>query len=112
MINNWVDGLGVTITVCDKNGKIIYMNDRSTRQFAKYGGRQLIDKSLYDCHPEEACRKIRDIMAKPETNIYTTEKKGIRKMIVQSPWYENDEFGGLVELSFELPAEIPHFVRD
>lgn len=112
MDQNWIDGLALSITICDKSGKIIYLNDRSARQFVKYGGHQLIDKSLYDCHPEASCRKIRDLMAKPGTNIYTIEKSGIRKMIVQSPWFENEEFGGLVEFSFELPAEIPHFLRE
>ncbi len=44
-------------------------------------------------------------------NVYTIEKNGIKKLIYQSPWYENGEYAGFVELSLEIPFELPHFVR-
>ena len=44
-------------------------------------------------------------------NSYTIEKKGIRKMIHQTPWMEEGEFMGVVEMSFEIPMEMPHHVR-
>jgi hypothetical protein len=47
-----------------------------------------------------------------KSNIYTIEKRSKKKMIIQVPWYMENEIGGLVELSIELPDEIPHFVRD
>jgi hypothetical protein len=32
-------------------------------------------------------------------------------MIQQTPWYECGEYRGIIEFSFEIPAEVPHFVR-
>ncbi|MDP3435243.1 MAG: hypothetical protein Q8T04_20070 [Bacteroidota bacterium] len=45
------------------------------------------------------------------SNSYTTEKNGIRKMIHQTPWIEDGEFKGLIEISFEVPMELPHYKR-
>jgi len=99
------------ITVCDKNGIILEMNEKSELTFANDGGRDLIGKSLLDCHPEDARRQILDMINKESTNVYTIEKKGVRKLIYQCPWYQDGKFGGLVELSLEIPVEMPNFVR-
>jgi hypothetical protein len=45
------------------------------------------------------------------TNVYTIEKNGVKKLIYQAPWYENGEYRGFVELSLEIPFDLPHFVR-
>jgi hypothetical protein len=63
------------------------------------------------CHPAEAQEKLKKMLETHESNVYTIEKNGIKKMIYQSPWYEEGKFHGIVELSLELPAELPHFVR-
>jgi predicted RNA methylase len=47
----------------------------------------------------------------PETNIYTIEKNGIKKIIRQSPWLKDGVFSGVVEVSFEIPAMMPHHLR-
>ena len=47
-----------------------------------------------------------------DTNAYTIEKKGIRKMIYQTAWRREDgTVGGIIELSMPIPAEMPHYVR-
>ena len=51
------------------------------------------------------------MLKNPRTNAYTIEKNGIKKLIYQSPWFEKDEFMGFVELSLEIPFEMPNFVR-
>lgn len=99
------------ITVCDKNGIILEMNEKSAVTFVKDGGRDLIGKSLLDCHPEDARRQILDMIEKESTNVYTIEKKGVKKLIYQCPWYQGGELGGLVEFSLEIPFNMPHFVR-
>jgi len=33
-------------------------------------------------------------------------------IIYQAPWFHDGIFGGLVELSLEIPSEMPHFIRD
>ncbi len=109
---NWADDLDAAITVCDRKGIIVYMNNRSILQFRKYGGELLIGKSLIDCHPEPSLSKLLNMLDDPKNNIYTTEKNGSRKLIVQKPWIQDNDFRGIVEISFELPGKIEHFIID
>ncbi len=51
------------------------------------------------------------MLAAHEKNIYSIEKNGVKKLIFQSPWFKNGEYAGFVELSLEIPFEMPHFVR-
>jgi transcriptional regulator with PAS, ATPase and Fis domain len=108
---NWINEFPSAVTVCDKNGIILYMNEKSCKTFSKDGGASLIGKSLYDCHPETANAKIKELMLTQKANSYTIEKNGIKKLIHQSPWFEKGEFMGMVEISMEIPFEMPHFVR-
>ena len=106
------------VTVCDTGGVILYMNEKARATFAKHG--DLIGRNLFDCHNErlriigltdEGCETIRRMLASGGTNAYTIEKQGVRKMIYQTAWKERGEIRGLVEISMELPAEIPHHIR-
>jgi hypothetical protein len=108
----WLDGIAVAATVCDRDGICLYMNEHAARGFAKDGGRSLIGKSLFHCHPEPARSRFAAQLASPAPNTYTIEKQGVRKIIHQLPFDKDGVFSGLVELSFELPATLPHFVRD
>lgn len=107
----WTKEFPGAVTVCDEHGVILSMNDKACRTFAKDGGASLIGKSLYDCHPEKARARLREIMNKRLTNAYTIEKAGVKKLIYQAPWYKEGVFAGLVELSIEIPFDMPHFVR-
>lgn len=104
--------LPVAITVTDIEGKIVYMNDRSASVFEKYGGKELINKNIFDYHNERSSSMISNMMQEKSTNAYTIEKKGIKKMIYQSPWLENGVVRGMVEFSFEIPLQMSHFNRD
>ena len=104
---DYLKEVNVAITVCDKEGNLLHLNDRSR----EVNGEGLEGKNVYDCHPEPARSKLADIMANRSTNAYTIEKNGVKKLIYQTPWYENGEFRGLVELSMEIPFEMPHYVR-
>lgn len=110
-MNDWKEEVNFAITVCDKDFKVLEMNQKSAKTFAKDGGKALIGTSLMNCHPEHAREKIKQLMAGAKTNAYTIEKNGVKKLIYQTPWYKDGKTAGLVELSFELPAEMPHFVR-
>jgi hypothetical protein len=44
--------------------------------------------------------------------VKTYEKDGGEKLIYQEPWYRDGQFAGVVEISFEIPFDLPHFVRD
>ena len=107
----WFEQLPCSVTICDQNYTILYLNERSAEVNAKDGGKSLVGKNLLDCHPPEAQEKLRKVMASGQPNVYTIEKNGVRKMIYQCHWRREGKVAGLVEFSFELPGEIPHFLR-
>jgi transcriptional regulator with PAS, ATPase and Fis domain len=109
--HSWVTEFPSAITVCDADGIILEMNDQAAKGFAKDGGRALIGKNLLECHPEPARTKTKRLLETRQKNLYTIEKSGVKKLIYQSPWYRGGKFRGLVELSLEIPFEMPHFVR-
>jgi predicted RNA methylase len=51
------------------------------------------------------------MLKEPQVNVYTIEKKGVKKLIRQAPWYSDGVFSGMVEISFEIPFEMAHHVR-
>jgi PAS domain-containing protein len=107
----WLNNMDVAITVCDLAGTIVDMNEQAARTFAADGGKALLGKALWDCHPEAASEKIRRLMANGVGNSYTSEKNGVKKLVYQTPWRENGRLAGLVELSLVIPEVLPHFVR-
>jgi transcriptional regulator with PAS, ATPase and Fis domain len=109
---DWFDSVNAAITACDLDGIIIAMNDKAAKSFAKDGGKDLIGKSLMECHNPHSRDMIREMMVTGKTNAYTIEKKGIKKLIYQAPWYQDGKIGGLVEFSMEIPFDMPHFVRE
>jgi len=109
---SWTKEVPFAITVTDANGIIIDMNDRSAVTFEKDGGRDLIGKQVLDCHPEPARSRLESLLKEGSSNIYTIEKKGVKKIIVQTPWRVEGKLAGMVELSIELPADMQHFVRE
>jgi hypothetical protein len=108
---DWYTEFPGAITICDPSGIILEMNRKSEMTFAADGGRSLIGTNVLDCHPEPARSKLLHLLQSGERNVYTIEKNGIRKLIYQSPWYDDGAYAGFVELSLEIPAEMPHFVR-
>ncbi|MCX6840846.1 MAG: hypothetical protein NTX53_00905 [candidate division WOR-3 bacterium] len=105
----WCDFPGA-VTVCDREGVILEMNRKAVATLGN--GTSLVGASILDCHPEPARSKVGELLASGRTNVYTIEKKGVRKLIYQSPWFKDGEMRGLVELSLELPDPLPHHVRD
>jgi len=105
---NYFKGLNISITVSDKDGNVLWMNPKSqTVNKGDYTG-----KNLLDCHPEPARTKLIELLNNHETNAYTIEKGDVKKLIYQTPWYDdNKEFAGYVEFSIEIPFEMPHYVR-
>ena len=74
----------VAVTICDREGRIIEMNEQS-RQVNLKPGQSLI--------------------------VYTITKGDKKKLIYQIPWYENGEYAGFMELSMIIPHEMAHYVR-
>jgi PAS domain-containing protein len=107
----WIHTAPFAVTVCDRDGIIQYMNRHACEILAADGGEKLVGSNLLDCHREPARSKLRRMLEEGTANIYTIEKKGARKLIYQVPWHDNGAYGGFIELSLEIPWEMPHFVR-
>jgi transcriptional regulator with PAS, ATPase and Fis domain len=111
-MNDWALEFPGAVTVCDRDFTVIYMNDKSAATFGKDGGRELLGTNLLLCHHNEKSKEImRQMLVTGEPNCYTIEKKGVKKFIYQAPWKRDGQIAGLVELSMEVPFELPHYVR-
>lgn len=108
----WIEKLDGNVIVSDVKGRIIYMNEKALAHYEKDGGINLIGRDLLECHNESSRKKIMEIMTSGEKNVYTIEKRGKKKIIYQSPWFKDGEFRGIIELSLEIPLEMPHFIRE
>jgi transcriptional regulator with PAS, ATPase and Fis domain len=106
-----VQEFSAAVTVCDTEGVILDMNIKSAQTFAADGGKDLIGRNALDCHPEPSRSKMQQLLTEQRANVYTIEKAGLKKLIYQAPWYQEGRFSGIVELSIEIPAEMPHFAR-
>jgi len=108
---DWAKEFSGAVTVCDPIGTILYMNDKSIATFMNPEDESPIGHNLFDCHPPEAQEILRGLMKEQKTNVYTIEKKGKKKIIYQSPWYEKGEYRGFVELSLEIPFDMKNKIR-
>jgi transcriptional regulator with PAS, ATPase and Fis domain len=111
-INDWVKGFPGAVTVCDAEGRILEMNEKSIEAFAADGGAALIGANVLDCHPEPSRSKLKKMMDERRTNVYTIQKNAKKKLIYQAPWYKDGAHAGFVELALEVPWDLPHFNRD
>lgn len=111
MDHQWVTQFPGAITVCDREGIILEMNEAAVRMFQKQGGLGLVGTNVMDCHPEPAREKLKRLMERPEANVYTIEKKGRKRLIYQTPWFQRGQYAGFIELAIDIPDQMPHFVR-
>ncbi|MCB2202419.1 PAS domain-containing protein [bacterium] len=100
---NWFKHFPGAITVTDENTTIILMNDASAETFKKDGGRDLIGKSVMDCHPDEVREKVQKLYEAQEPNTYIIEKHGKKKLVYQTPYFKDGILAGVVEMSLPLP---------
>jgi hypothetical protein len=107
----WVEECPAEITVCDAAGTLTEMNEAAGAIFADDGGRGLLGSDVLDCHTGADRIKMEELLARPQVNTYINEAKGTRTFFYHAPWYQDARFAGYVEISFDLPAEIPHFIR-
>ena len=56
----WAKEMNCAVTVCDAEGVIIYMNDKSRETYKKEG--DLIGKNLMGCHSERSREIIRHLL--------------------------------------------------
>lgn len=107
---DWARELSCGVTVCDKEGVIIFINNTAAATFSKYGD-NLVGHNLSEFHPSRAMEMINKMLLDGSSNSYTIEKQGVKKLIHQMAWFDNGEVAGLVELSMVIPFDMPHYVR-
>lgn len=110
-MDSFLKEVNFAVTVSDEKGNIIYLNDKAVKTFEKYGGQAIIGRNLDEFHAAHSNEVISKMMSDAGTNCYTIEKNGIKKLIYQTPWYDEGVLKGLIELSLEIPGDLPHFIR-
>ena len=103
--------LDSAITVCDKEGIILFMNEKACKSFEKYGGRELMGKNLFDCHNQNSCEIIRKLLKEDISNTYTITRNNMKTLIHQTPWHRDGKVMGLIEFSVDLPEDMPNHQR-
>lgn len=71
-----IDQDRASVVICDLEHQIVYMNPAAVQSYAKWGGDQLIGKSIFDCHnpkAREAIQRVVDWFAADESHnlVYT-----------------------------------------
>jgi sensor histidine kinase regulating citrate/malate metabolism len=109
---DWIKDFSVAVVLCDTKGVITYLNDQAVAMYEPFGGKALLGKSVFECHKQQASNdKMIEIMQTRKPHVYTTERKGVKRLIYQTPHIVNDEVIGIIELAIVIPYEMPHFVR-
>lgn len=90
------------IVICNLEHEIIYMNPTAAKNYAKWGGSQLIGKSLFDCHNPISKEKIEQVVAwfaqSPEHNIlYTFYNEKQNKDVYMVALRDGDKLIGYYE---------------
>ncbi len=98
----WSKEVNFPVTICDKDGIIIAMNDKSIESFKDDGGADLIGKSLLDCHPEPSRSKLIHMLQNQLSNTYISTFNNHRQFVHETPWFENGEYCGFVEILINL----------
>ena len=106
---DYLENVAFAATVCDKDGVVLYQNERARQ---RDGG--VVGKNLYDCHSKKSGAMIRHMIETGDSNTYEIIRHAKRKLLHQTPWYDEDtgEVAGLIEVAIDLPDEYPTFNRD
>ena len=107
----FLNELDAAVTVCARDGIILFMNEKACKTLEKYGGRKLISKNLFDCHNRNSCEIIQNLMEENKSNTYTVTKNNRKKLVHQTPWHKDGKIMGLIEFSVELPEDVPNHQR-
>lgn len=107
----WADGMDCAVTVCDTGGTILYMNDKARTTFARHG--DMVGKNLFDCHGERSREIIRRLLAdRGHECLYDREKRRPQNDLPDSLARGRRRGRSWAEISMEIPAEMPHYIRN
>ena len=72
----WIQEFPGAVTVCDSDGIILAMNDKSIRTFQDSGGAALIGSNLFDCHPEPSRTRLKELLSAGRSQRLHHRKEG------------------------------------
>lgn len=106
---DYLENVAFAACVCDRDGVVLYQNARSKKRDG-----DVIGKNLYGCHNAHSGQMIRHMIETGESNNYQIIRHGQRRLLHQTPWFEvpGGPVSGLIELSIDIPDEMPVFNRD
>ena len=87
------------VVICDLEHKIIYMNPAAIHRYEKWGGKDLLGKSLLDCHNEKSREMIQKVVgwfreSKDNNLVYTSYNQKENKDVYMVAL--RDESGDLI----------------
>ena len=94
-MKSMIDMDRAAVVICDLEHRMIYLNPAATRNYKKYGGADLLGRSLLDCHNENSQAIIKKVVAwfaeSTENNmIYTFFNKKENKDVYMVALREED----------------------
>ncbi|OFX89519.1 MAG: hypothetical protein A2W99_14425 [Bacteroidetes bacterium GWF2_33_16] len=104
--HEWIKEINIAINVCNKEGNLLFLNDKAIELFKNDGGEKLIGQNIINCHPEKERQKLIKMLNNPNVNCYTIERTSGKKLIYQAPWYVNGTYMGYTEFIIELPISL------
>ena len=90
------------VVICDLEHKIIYMNPASINRYEKWGGKNLLGKSLLDCHNDKSREMINKVVdwfkaSKDNNLVYTSYNQKENKDVYMVALRDNGELIGYYE---------------
>jgi len=101
-----LDKAEVATVVSDADFRMIYINEKGRQLFKMMKRETSFGKDLNECHQPETMEKLRLLYQayrerKKTMDYSVTDISGRKFTIVNVPFYENDEFGGVAVFFFE-----------
>ena len=62
MLKSVMDHDRAPVVICDLDHTIVYMNPAAVQMYQKYGGAQLLGKSLFGCHNPKSKERIEQVV--------------------------------------------------
>ena len=101
------EGLNVAIVAADADYKVIFQNEKFRKLFERvYGRSDYIGSDIREFHKAETNEKIESYFEeyteqKRNLNYYVRDTPGGKITVVNVPFYDAGEFGGVVEFIYE-----------
>lgn len=100
---NYLDTVNMSVTVCDRDGIVLYQND-----LARANDGDVVGKNLFDCHNEHSAKMIRHMLETGSSHTLESIRDGRRKLYHRTPWFDaSGAVAGLIEFGIPLPATYP-----